>query len=152
LRTGTSGQSVLARVDRELRALLGRVPKQGSPSNVKNFVSSLTKAITLTEDEGGYVKWSFNGGSVGIAEFGEGGLSATQAILSNRASPALGEARTIIERLTPVLPNPDLELVEALRDRAELDINDLADELAREPSLRAPRVSRLFDSLEITNG
>jgi len=141
---GSSGEGSLRRtVEGALREVLGRTPRISDP---RSFVASLNQSFQLVEVEGRTeVKWTKRG-YAGQSELG-GGVSGAQASLYKRAQATLDNALPLLDGLSPLLPDPDEELVDASRAIVRSQLTALVHELGTEGGPRLARVDRLIESL-----
>jgi hypothetical protein len=130
-------------VEGALRHVLGRTPRVHDP---RSFIAALNQSFQIVEVEGRTeVKWTQRR-YAGLTELG-GGVSGAQASLYTRARVTRDNVLPLLDGLSPLLPDPDEELVDASRAIVRAQLIELVNELGVEGGPRLARVDRLFNSL-----
>ena len=142
---GASGGTVaLGRmVEQAVTEVLGRRPRV---ADTKSFVAALTQSFTCTEVEGHSVCTWTPRGAIGQTELGAT-ITGAQASLYQRAKVALDNALPLLDKLTPLRPDADLQEVEAVRSIIRTEFIEVVNELGVEGGPRVQRVDDLFDVL-----
>ena len=138
------GQVSLQRmVEGAMRHVLGRTPRVHDP---RSFLAALNQSFQIVEvGDRTEVKWT-QSRYAGLTELG-GGVSGAQASLYTRARVTRDNVLPLLDGLRPLLPDPDLELVDASRAIVRAQLIELVNELGVEGGPRLARVDRLFESL-----
>jgi hypothetical protein len=109
------------------------------PNDPKAFLGALTQSFELTEFEG-HIESKWIQRSYATQTDLSGGISGAQASLYTRARFALDESLPLLDGLTPLDPNVDLEEAEAARQVVRAQMTELVNEFA---FLSGPRISRV---------
>lgn len=130
-------------IDGALREVLGRLPK---PKDPRSFIAALNQSFELRDVEG-HTEFTWTQRSyAGQTELG-GGVTGGQASLYTRATVALDSARPLLDGLHPLIPDADLDDVEAIRVVVNSELKGVVAELGVEGGPRVIRVDDLFESL-----
>lgn len=139
---GGGGQSLDARAQNSIRQALGwryRV------DDTKGFVAALTKAFVLTDVEG-HTEWNYQPQSYTVqADMGE--ITGAQASIFARAKNALDQTLPLLNGLTPLLPDPDSDDIEAMRSIVRDELTQLVGEFGQVAGPRVQRVDSIFKLL-----
>ena len=127
--------------------MLGRRPRVDDP---KSFVAALTQSFTCKEVEGHTECTWIQRGAAGLTELG-GSITGAQASIYERARVAYDAAKPLIDVLTPLRSDPDLETIEAVRSIVTTEFQELVNELGYEGGPRVSRVDNLFQILLVQN-
>lgn len=137
---GPGGGGFGRTVQDALVQVLGRRPRV---SDAKSFVAALDRSFTCTQVEGHTIcTWTPNAG-VGLSELG-GAITGAQASLWQQAKGARDNALPLLDRLTPLLPDADPQLTEAVRAIVRTEFEEVVKELGMEGGPRVQRVDDLF--------
>jgi hypothetical protein len=140
---GSSGSAGPA-VESAIRQVLGWRPRANDP---RAFVAALNQAFSCKEVAGHReCTWTPRRYAAAI-QADLGALTGAQASIYERAKLAVDAALPIVDRLTPLLPDPDQEDVAAARAIVRARLEALPGELGAEGGPRVPRVDDLFDRL-----
>jgi hypothetical protein len=139
-----SGAAPMRRtVDAALRDVLGHLPRT---QDTRSFMLALEQSFDVQTKEGHTeVVWnprSFAGQTELV-----GGVTGAQASLYARSKVALDQALPLLDGLYPLWPDPDPELVAAVRVIVRSDLREVVTELGTEGGPRLARVDQLFASL-----
>jgi hypothetical protein len=146
-------------VSRAIAQVLGRAPGSSPESFIRaindvfpvrnNGQVSLTPSRSAVSMYGQSSDSTMNGAmSAGLV----GQLSAEQATLYRQASVIAADAQKVLQGLQPIVPEADLDKVDALRALVASEINSLVEEFGRVDEPRARRVKTYFDQLRGPNG
>jgi hypothetical protein len=127
---------------RALSDVLGRRPRLDDP---KSFLAALTQSFTCKDVEGHTECTWVQRGAAGLTELG-GSITGAQASMYQRAKAAYDNAKPLIDLLTPLRTDPDLETIQAVRSIVSTEFQELVNEMGFEGG---PRVSRVNDLLNI---
>ncbi len=142
--TGQSGQLV----ESALKDVLGWRPRSQDP---RGFVAALSQAFTSTEVAGHTeVSWTPRSYAASI-QADLGALTGAQASIYQQANLLVTAALTILDRIRPLLPDPDPEDVAAVRAIVRSRLEEIPKELGAEGGPRVQRVDQLFLNL-VGNG
>jgi hypothetical protein len=139
---GSAPTSLSMMAQRALSDVLGRRPRLDDP---KSFVAALTQSFSCKEVEGHTECTWIQRGAAGLTELG-GSITGAQASMYQRAKVAYDNAKPLVDSLTPLRTDPDLEAIEAVRSIVSTEFQELVNELGFEGG---PRVSRVDDLLNI---
>ncbi len=136
------GQSLDATAQNTIRQALGwryRV------DDTKGFVSALTKAFVLRDVEG-HTEWNYQPQSYSVqADMGE--ITGAQASIYARAKNALDQTLPLLNGLTPLVPDPDDDDIEAMRSIVREELTQLVGEFGQVAGPRVQRVDSIFKLL-----
>jgi hypothetical protein len=113
------------------------------PNDPKAFLGALTQSFTLTEKEG-HIESKWMQRSYAVQTDLAGGLSGAQASLYSRAKYALDQSLPLLDGLTPLDPDVDLEEAEAARQVVRSQMTELVNEFAFPSGPRISRVNQYF--------
>jgi hypothetical protein len=131
-------------VEGALREVLGRTPK---PKDPRSFVAALTQSFQIRKvDDIQEIEWTPKR-YAGQTDLG-GGITGGQASLYKRAKETLDHALKLLDGFSPLLPDPDEELVDAATAIVRTELKQLVGELALEGGPRIARVEGYFRSLQ----
>jgi hypothetical protein len=123
--------------------VLGWKTKSKDP---KAFLGALTQSFSLTEVEGRVEsKWMQR--SYAVQTDLSGGLSGAQASLYSRAKYLLDQSLPLLDGLTPLNPDVDMEEAEAGRQVVRSQMSELVNEFAFAGGPRVSRVNQYFTLL-----
>jgi hypothetical protein len=116
------------------------------PNDPKAFLGALTQSFTLTEVEGRVEsKWMQR--SYAVQTDLSGGISGAQASLYTRARYMLDQSLPLLDGLTPLDPDIDMEEAEAARQVVRSQMTELVNEFAFASGPRISRVNQYFSLL-----
>jgi hypothetical protein len=113
------------------------------PNDPKAFLGALTQSFELTEFEG-HIESKWVQRSYAVQTDLSGGISGAQASLYTRARYAMDESLPLLDGLTPLDPDVDLEEAEAARQVVRSQIIELVNEFAFSSGPRISRVNQYF--------
>ncbi len=132
---------------RALSDVLGRRPRLDDP---KSFLAALNQSFSCKEVEGHTECIWIQRAASGLTELG-GSITGAQASIYQRAKVAYDTAKPLIDALTPLRTDPDLEEIEAVRSIVLTEFQELVNELGYEGGPRVTRVDDLFTILAHQN-
>jgi hypothetical protein len=136
------GTSLLATAQSTIRQALGW---RYRADDTKGFVAALKKSFVLKDVEG-HTEWDYNPQSYAVsADMGE--ITGAQASIYARAKNALEQTQPLLDGLTPLLPDPDYEDIEAMRSIVRDEITQLVIEFGQVAGPRVQRVDSIFNLL-----
>jgi hypothetical protein len=135
--TGEYGQQV----SQVIRDVLGWRPT----TNSGGFQAALAGAFQLRQVEG-HTEWTWQQRGYAV-QADLGALTGAQASIYARAKNARDQIVPLLDGLTPLRPDADLEDTEAIRNVVRAELNELVAELGIEGGPRIQRVDELFDLL-----
>jgi hypothetical protein len=113
--------------------------------DTKGFVAALKKVFLLREVEGTTV-WDYRPQSYTVqADMGE--ITGAQASIFARAKNAIEQTQPLLDGLTALKADPDLEGIEAMRSIVRDELNQLVGELGQTAGPRVQRVDSIFKLL-----
>ncbi|MGH9802761.1 MAG: hypothetical protein ACRD82_20530, partial [Blastocatellia bacterium] len=127
-------------IDRTLRDLLGRSPKQSDP---KSFVQALNQTFAVKVVDGHSELTVMPRTFAGQSDLG-GGVTGAQASLVVFASSALEHSKPLIETIYSLIPEADTQEVEAARTILLSEWTEFVEELATEGGPRSARADDLI--------
>lgn len=130
------------KVDVTLREILGWRPRNNDP---RGFLASLTQSFEIKDFEG-HTQWAWRPRTY-AAEADLGAITGAQASLYSRARAALDQALPLLDGLTPLRADHDLEDIEAARAIVQSGLTELVYELGIEGGPRLARVDGYFSDL-----
>src|SRR5262252_9528572 len=129
-------------VDGALREVLGWRPRA---TDAQGFVAALNQSFSVKEVEG-HVEWSWTPRTYAIAAE-MGAVTGAQASIYSRARAMLDQSLPLLNGISPLRPDFDLEDSEAIRAIVRSSLTELVGELGREGGPRISRVDELFSLL-----
>lgn len=142
---GASGGSISQLVSQTLRDVLGWKVRDGDP---RGFEGALTASFApKPRDIDGGTDWTWTPRTYAVQTDLYGGISGAQASLYKRAQEALAQALPLLDGLTPLNPEADLEDIAAFKAVIRTQLNELVTELASPGGPAMTRVERYFDVL-----
>jgi hypothetical protein len=139
----SSGTGLGQTASKAIADVLGWKTKTNDP---KAFLGALTQSFSLTEVEGRVEsKWMQR--SYAVQTDLSGGISGAQASLYTRARFALDQSLPLLDGLTPLDPDVDLEEAEAGRQVVRSQMTELVNEFAFASGPRISRVNQYFSLL-----
>ena len=117
-----------------------------NPNDPKAFLGALTQSFELREVEG-HVESKWLQRSYAVQTDLSGGISGAQASLYTRAQFMLAQSLPLLDGLTPLDPNVDLEEAEAARQVVRSQMTELVNEFAFASGPRISRVNQYFSLL-----
>jgi hypothetical protein len=142
--SGATGTAQLSQtVQRALTEVLGRRPRL---NDTKSSTAALEQSFTCKEVEGHTVCTWTPRGAIGQTELGAT-VTGAQASLYQRAKVASDNALPLLDQLTPLRPDADLQEVEAVRAIVRTEFIEVVNELGMEGGPQVQRVDDLFNLL-----
>jgi hypothetical protein len=136
------GQSLDVKAQNTIRQALGW---RYRTDDTKGFVAALNKAFVLKDVEG-HTEWNYQPQSYSVqADMGE--ITGAQASIYARAKNALDQTLPLLDGLTPLLPDPDYDDIEAMRTIVRDELNQLVGEFGQVAGPRVQRVDSIFKLL-----
>src|SRR5215831_15456930 len=129
-------------VEGALREVLGWRPRA---TDAQGFVAALNQSFSVKEVEG-HVEWSWTPRTYAIAAE-MGAVTGAQASIYSRARAMLDQSLPLLNGISPLRPDFDLEDSEAIRAIVRSSLTELVGELGREGGPRISRVDELFELL-----
>jgi len=130
-------------VEGTLKEVLGWRPKK-DPNGV---VAALTQSFSPTE-AGGFTEWKWNPRTYTVqVQADMGAVTGAQASIYSRAKTSLDAAQPLLDGLAPLIPDADLEDIEASRSIVRSQLQELIRELGTEGGPRPSRIDQLFELL-----
>jgi len=139
----TGGVSLQRVIEGAMREVLGRLPK---PRDTRSFLTSLNQSFAIAEVEG-HTEFTWTPRSyAGQTDLG-GGVTGAQASLAARGQVALDNSLPLLNGLYPLLPDADMDEVEAARAIVVSELRAIVGEFGIEGGPRVQRVDAFFDLL-----
>ncbi len=140
---GTQAVTALGQtVDATLRTVLGWRPRT---TDARGFLAALNQAFTFVDVEG---RRDFTWRQTSYAMQPDmGAITGAQASIYTRAKAALDQSVPLLDGLTALRPDADLDAAEAIRSVVRSEFTELVHELGTEGGPRVQRVSSLFSQL-----
>jgi hypothetical protein len=127
-------------VEGTLKEVLGWRPKK----DAGGVVAALTQSFSPTE-AGGFTEWKWNPRTYTVqVQADMGAVTGAQASIYSRAKNSLDAAQPLLDGLTPLIVDADLEDIEASRSIVRNHLQELIRELGTEGGPRPSRVDQFF--------
>ncbi|CUU58291.1 hypothetical protein Ga0074812_11863 [Parafrankia irregularis] len=140
---GAGRDSLQRIVDGAIQQTLGRLPRH---TDSTAFVAALNASFDRTEVAGRSVVTWRPRSYVGQTELG-GAVTGAQASLYARARDSLAAVLPLLDGLTPLRADVDVEEMDAARSIIQAEFSAVVNELGAEGGPRVPRVDDLFEIL-----
>jgi hypothetical protein len=129
-------------VDGALREVLGWRPRA---TDAQGFMAALNQSFSVKEVEG-HVEWMWTPRTYAVAAE-MGAVTGAQASIYTRAKAMLDQSMPLLNGISPLRPDFDLEDSEAIRAIVRSSLTELVGELGREGGPRISRADELFNLL-----